>query len=60
MHCTKGLGIWDWASTHRGGEPDVVLACAGDIPTPEVLGLPICSASTAPSCGCGWSTWSTC
>ena len=35
-HCTRGLGIWDWAG--RGdGEPDVVLACAGDIPTLEVL-----------------------
>ena len=38
MHCTKGLGIWDWASTDQGGDPDVVLACAGDIPTMEALG----------------------
>ncbi|MBO0880491.1 MAG: phosphoketolase family protein [Mycobacterium sp.] len=36
-HCTAGIGIWEWASTDRGGEPDVVLACAGDIPTLEVL-----------------------
>lgn len=36
-HCTKGLGIWDWASTDDGVEPDVVLACAGDIPTLEAL-----------------------
>ncbi|HEY9884477.1 MAG TPA: phosphoketolase, partial [Thermosynechococcaceae cyanobacterium] len=36
-HCTKGLGIWDWASTDAGVEPDVVLACAGDIPTLEAL-----------------------
>jgi len=36
-HCTKGIGIWDWASTDQGGEPDVVLACAGDIPTMETL-----------------------
>jgi xylulose-5-phosphate/fructose-6-phosphate phosphoketolase len=36
-HCTKGIGIWDWASTDLGGEPDVVLACAGDIPTMEAL-----------------------
>ncbi len=36
-HCTKGVGIWDWASTDQGGEPDVVLACAGDIPTMEAL-----------------------
>ncbi|HEU4359946.1 MAG TPA: phosphoketolase family protein [Mycobacterium sp.] len=35
-HCTRGLGIWDWASTGTG-EPDVVLACAGDIPTCETL-----------------------
>jgi xylulose-5-phosphate/fructose-6-phosphate phosphoketolase len=35
-HCTRGLGIWDWAST-TDGEPDVVLACAGDIPTLETL-----------------------
>ena len=36
-HCTKGLGIWDWASTDQGSEPDVVVACAGDIPTSEAL-----------------------
>jgi xylulose-5-phosphate/fructose-6-phosphate phosphoketolase len=36
-HCTKGIGIWDWASTDEGSEPDVVLACAGDIPTMEAL-----------------------
>ncbi|GAA3725450.1 phosphoketolase family protein [Salinactinospora qingdaonensis] len=36
-HCTRGLGIWDWASTDAGTEPDVVLACAGDIPTMETL-----------------------
>jgi xylulose-5-phosphate/fructose-6-phosphate phosphoketolase len=37
LHCTRGLGIWDWASTDEGGEPDVVLACCGDIPTLEAL-----------------------
>ena len=37
VHCTKGIGIWDWASTDQGSEPDVVLACAGDIPTMEAL-----------------------
>jgi xylulose-5-phosphate/fructose-6-phosphate phosphoketolase len=37
VHCTKGLGMWEWAGTDRGEEPDVVLACAGDIPTLEVL-----------------------
>lgn len=36
-HCTKGVGIWDWASTDQGTEPDVVLACAGDIATMEAL-----------------------
>ncbi|QMV17438.1 phosphoketolase [Granulicella sp. 5B5] len=36
-HCTKGIGMWDWASTDNGEEPDVVLACAGDIPTMESL-----------------------
>ncbi|HUA45545.1 MAG TPA: phosphoketolase family protein [Solirubrobacteraceae bacterium] len=36
-HCTRGIGIWDWASNDQGGEPDVVLACAGDIPTLETV-----------------------
>ena len=36
-HCTKGVGIWDFASTDNGAEPDVVLACAGDIATMEAL-----------------------
>ena len=36
-HCTKGIGIWDWASNDEDGEPDVVLASAGDIPTQEAL-----------------------
>jgi xylulose-5-phosphate/fructose-6-phosphate phosphoketolase len=36
-HCTKGIGIWDWASTDDGADPDVVLACAGDIATMETL-----------------------
>ena len=36
-HCSAGLGIWDWASTDKGAEPDVVMACAGDIPTLETL-----------------------
>jgi len=36
-HCTKGIGIWDWASTDHGCEPDVVFAAAGDIPTQEAL-----------------------
>jgi len=37
LHCTRGLGIWDWAGTDDGGEPDVVLGCAGDVPTLETL-----------------------
>ena len=36
-HCTRGLGIWDWASNDQGGETDVVMACAGDIPTLETI-----------------------
>ncbi|MFC7329688.1 phosphoketolase [Marinactinospora rubrisoli] len=36
-HCTRGVGVWDWAGTEDGGEPDVVLACAGDVPTLETL-----------------------
>ncbi|HVW89078.1 MAG TPA: phosphoketolase family protein, partial [Gaiellaceae bacterium] len=37
VHCARGLGIWEWASNDDRGEPDVVLACAGDIPTLETL-----------------------
>jgi xylulose-5-phosphate/fructose-6-phosphate phosphoketolase len=36
-HCTNGIGIWDWASSDSNSEPDVVMACAGDIPTLETL-----------------------
>ncbi|HKN20024.1 MAG TPA: phosphoketolase family protein [Terracidiphilus sp.] len=36
-HCTKGIGIWNWASNDEGNEPDVVMAAAGDIPTQEAL-----------------------
>jgi len=36
-HCTAGIGIWEWASNDKGEEPDVVMACAGDIPTLETL-----------------------
>jgi xylulose-5-phosphate/fructose-6-phosphate phosphoketolase len=36
-HCTAGIGIWSWASNDDGGEPDVVMACAGDVPTLETL-----------------------
>ena len=36
-HCTKGISIWQKASNDQGSEPDVVMACAGDIPTKEAL-----------------------
>jgi xylulose-5-phosphate/fructose-6-phosphate phosphoketolase len=36
-HCTAGIGIWEWASSDQGDEPDVVMACAGDVPTLETL-----------------------
>ena len=36
-HCTAGIGIWEWASNDKDGEPDVVMACAGDVPTLETL-----------------------
>jgi xylulose-5-phosphate/fructose-6-phosphate phosphoketolase len=37
VHCTKGIGIWEWASSDGDGQPDVVMACAGDVPTMETL-----------------------
>ena len=37
IHCTRGAGIWEWASNDEGGEPDVVLGCCGDVPTLETL-----------------------
>ncbi|MBN1630975.1 MAG: phosphoketolase family protein, partial [Thermoleophilia bacterium] len=36
-HCAHGIGMWQWASNDHGGEPDVVMACAGDVPTMETL-----------------------
>jgi len=36
-HCTKGIGIWEWASNDKGADPDVVMACCGDVPTLETL-----------------------
>ncbi len=36
-HCTAGIGIWEWASNDQGGDPDVVMACCGDVPTLETL-----------------------
>jgi xylulose-5-phosphate/fructose-6-phosphate phosphoketolase len=37
LHCSRGIGIWDFASNDEGGDPDVVMACAGDVPTLETL-----------------------
>src|SRR5207249_2622137 len=37
VHCTKGLGIWKWASTNVGKNPHIVMACAGDVPTQEAI-----------------------
>ena len=37
LHCTRGIGIWEWASNDQRGEPDVVMACCGDVPTLETL-----------------------
>ncbi|HXA64714.1 MAG TPA: phosphoketolase family protein [Bryobacteraceae bacterium] len=37
QHCTAGIGIWEWASNDQGGDPDVVMACCGDVPTLETL-----------------------
>jgi xylulose-5-phosphate/fructose-6-phosphate phosphoketolase len=37
VHCTRGIGIWEWASNDAGAEPDVVMACAGDVPSLETL-----------------------
>jgi xylulose-5-phosphate/fructose-6-phosphate phosphoketolase len=36
-HCTRGIGVWEWASNDQGAEPDVVMACCGDVPTLETL-----------------------
>ena len=59
-HCTRGIGIWEWAGNDGGGEPDVVLACAGDVPTLETLAA-VDAAARAPArpARCGSSTSST-
>jgi xylulose-5-phosphate/fructose-6-phosphate phosphoketolase len=48
VHCTRGLGIWDWASSDDQGETDVVLACAGDVPTLETLAAAAILAERVP------------
>ena len=45
-HCEKGIGIWDWASNDQGGEPDVVMASCGDVPT---IGVPGRHRTAAPA-----------
>ena len=47
-HCETGIGIWHWASNDGGGEPDVVMACAGDVPTMETLAAVDLLRSTVP------------
>jgi hypothetical protein len=54
-HCTKGIGIWDWASTDEGAEPDVVLATAGDIPTLESLAASVMLREAFPKLKIRWS-----
>jgi len=48
-HCAAGIGIWDWASNDDDGDPDIVLACAGDVPTIEVLAATALLREYAPS-----------
>ncbi len=55
-HCTKGLGIWDWASTDQGDEPDVVLVGCGDIPTQEALAGSVPKPNTLTVCQTAIST----
>ena len=61
VHCTKGIGIWDWASTDRRRRgPDVVMACAGDVPDDGGAGGGRPAARrTSRTCGSGSSTSST-
>ena len=47
-HCEAGIGIWQWASNDAGGEPDVVMACSGDVPTMETLAAVDLLRSTLP------------
>ena len=48
-HCTKGISIWSQASNDQGQEPDVVMACAGDIPTKEALAARRCCGRSFPT-----------
>ncbi len=48
VHCTKGIGIWQWASNDQSSEPDVVMACCGDTPTLEILAAGVHPARASP------------
>jgi xylulose-5-phosphate/fructose-6-phosphate phosphoketolase len=48
-HCTAGVGIWEWASNDQDADPDVVLACAGDVPTIETLAAADLLRATCPT-----------
>ncbi len=54
-HCTRGIGIWEWASSDAGEKPDVVMACAGDVPTLETLAAVdlLVAAPARPACARG-------
>ena len=58
LHCTRGIGIWEWAS-NDDGDPEVVMACCGDIPTLETLPRSRSCARSCQTSRCEWSTWST-
>ena len=58
-HCAQGRRSGDWASNDDGGEPDVVLGCAGDIPTLETVAAAWYLRQLVPDLRCAWSTWST-
>ena len=54
-HCARGASVWRWASNDEGDDPDMVLACAGDVPTLETRWpQPGCCAGISPSSRCGW------
>ncbi len=55
-HCAAGIGIWEWASNDKDSEPDVVMACCGDVPTLETLAAVSCCAPIFPMSRCAWST----
>ena len=59
-HCARGASVWEWASNDEGGEPDVVLACAGDIADAGDGGRGlVAAAARARARRCAWSTSST-